>query len=223
MTTIKMILAITFCTLIFLQTSNAQNNEWKTDRKISILFGLNQPIVVKGFNIEANYIHNRLIFDFSHGVSLDFGKNLVSTELKDQNVVVHIPFSTGIGIGYRFTNWLNLRVEPKWHRFEFYYGGEDQNNSTIITSDKNNFSLGLGLYTFFRPFKKQNNFLKGISIAPSVRFWPTVSSTFLDNKFSYQNKFTNRIETIKSPASGIGLSPVIINVSIGYTFDLKKK
>jgi hypothetical protein len=222
MTTIKNTIIVIFSTLTFSQIINAQSNQWKSDKKVSILFGLTQPIFVKGFNIEANYIHNRLIFDFSHGVSLDFDKNLVTSELKSQNVVVHMPFSTGIGIGYRFTNWLNLRVEPKWHRFEFYYNGEDQNNSTKIATDKNNFSLGLGLYTFFRPFKKQGNFFKGISVSPSIRFWPTVSSSFADNKYSYQNKFTNKTETLKTLASGLGLSPLIINVSIGYTFNRKK-
>jgi hypothetical protein len=223
MTHIKKIIAAVFSILAFSLITNAQNDDWKSDRKISILLGLTQPLLVKGFNIEVNYIRKRLIVDFSHGVSLDFDRNLVSPVLKAQHVVVHMPFSTGIGVGYRFTNWLNVRVEPKWHRFEFYYNGETQNNATKIVSDKNNFSIGLGLYTFFRPFKKQENFLNGISIAPSVRFWPTVSSDFTNNKYNYQNKFTNKTETLKAPASGIGLTPLIINVSIGYTFDMKDK
>lgn len=218
----KQITVTAIAFLAIFQMANAQTQDWKKDRKIAVLFGLTQPLVVRGFNIEANYIHNRFIFDYSHGASLDFNKSLVSDELKAQGVVVHLPFSTGFGIGYRFTEWLNLRVEPKWHRFEFYYDGETQNETNRIAVDANNYSVGLGLYGFFQPFKKKENPLKGITIAPSVRFWPTVASSFTDNKFVYQNKNTGKQEELKTLASGIGFTPLIINISIGYTFNLKK-
>ncbi len=202
---------------------NAQNTAWKKDKKGAILFGLTQPLIVSGFNVEANYIHNRLIVDYSHGVSLDFSGNLLPDYLQQQGVVVHMPFSTGFGVGYRFKEWLNVRVEPKWHRFEFYYENEAQTAANRIAADGNNYSVGLGMYGFFQPFKKRDNFAKGITIAPSVRFWPTVASSFNDNEFSYQNKQTGQTETLKSLASGVGFSPLIVNVSIGYSFDFKKK
>jgi hypothetical protein len=104
--------AMIACSAMF-QTVNAQVHDWKKDRKGAVLFGLTQPLVVSGFNIEANYIHNRLIFDYSHGASLEFSGNLLPDYLQNQEIVVHMPFSTGFGIGYRFTEWLNLRVEPK--------------------------------------------------------------------------------------------------------------
>lgn len=223
MTPLKSTLFASLIGFFISQNVNAQTHDWKHDRKIAVLTGLSQALVVRGFNIEANYIHNRLIFDYSHGASLDFDKNLVTDELKAQGVVVHMPFSTGIGVGYRFTEWLNLRVEPKWHRFEFYYDGEDQNSANRIATDKNNFSVGLGLYTFLQPFKKKENLLKGLTIAPSIRFWPMVSSSFTNNKFTYQNKNTGKQEELKTLASGVGFTPLIINISIGYTFNLKKK
>lgn len=178
--------------------------------------------MASGFNIEGNYIHNRLIFDYSHGVSLDFDGNLLTKELKNQSITIHQPWTTGFGVGYRFKEWLNLRVEPKWHRFEFYYDGEPQNKSTEITS-YNTFSLGLGLYGAYLPFKNKENFLKRLLIAPSVRFWPTVSSGLKGDKFSYLNKKTNAIEGIKTLDPGIGFTPLVINISIGYSFQLKKK
>lgn len=202
---------------------NAQSQDWKQDRKAAVLFGLTQPLVVSGFNIEGNYIHNRFIFDYSHGVSLDFSGNLLPDYLQEQGVVVHMPFSTGFGIGYRFTEWLNLRVEPKWHRFEFYYDGDEQTAANRIAVDGNNFSLGLGLYGFFQPFKKQANVLKGFTVAPSIRFWPTVASSFGNDGFQYQNRNTGQTEELRALASGIGFSPLIVNVSIGYTFNLKKQ
>ncbi len=222
MTQLKKIVILCLIFIAFAQHATSQIQDWKRDRKIAVLTGLSQALVVRGFNIEANYIHNRLIFDYSHGTSLDFDKNLVTDELNAQGVVVHMPFSTGFGVGYRFTEWLNLRVESKWHRFEFYYEGEAQTTTNRIATDKNNFSVGLGLYTFLQPFKKKQNLLKGLTIAPSIRFWPTVSSSFTDNKFTYQNKNTGNEEELKTLASGVGFTPLIINISIGYTFNLKK-
>tara|TARA_B100000809_G_scaffold82376_1_gene80698 strand:- start:987 stop:1316 length:330 start_codon:yes stop_codon:yes gene_type:complete len=99
-------LSIAFHTVTFAQ-------DWKTDRKINVLFGLTQPLLVDAFNIEVNYIHNRLIFDYSHGVSLDFPGSSATADMERQGVAVHMPWTTGFGIGYRLNEWLNLHVEPK--------------------------------------------------------------------------------------------------------------
>ena len=221
MKTIKISLWLVLFSLLTSQNSNAQNQEWHTDRKVSVLFGLTQPLVLNGFNIEAAYIHNRLIFDYSHGVSLDFSEDLLTDDLQSQGVEVHIPFSTGFGVGYRFTRWLNVRVEPKWHRFEFYYADDEQITSNRIAVDSHNFSVGLGVYGFFQPFRNQQNALKGFSVTPSIRFWPTVASSFENNEFRYQNRNTGNTETLKTLASGIGFSPLIINLSIGYTLNFR--
>lgn len=211
-----------FYFLAILSVFTAKAQDWKTEKKINILFGLSQPLVASGFNIEGNYIHNRLIFDYSHGVSLDFKGSLVTDRLESQHIAVHLPWTTGFGIGYRLKEWINIRLEPKWHRFEFYYENEPQNNGIEITSF-NTFSLGIGLYGNYQPFKKKNNFLKGIAIAPSIRFWPTVSSTLKDNKTSYQNKITGKTEEIVKLDPGIGFTPLVINVSVGYSFQFKNK
>jgi hypothetical protein len=202
-------------------TSHLHAQDWKTDRNINVVFGLTQPLLVKGFNIEGNYIHHRLIFDYSHGISLDFSGNAVTADLKRQGVVVHMPYTTGFGAGYRFTEWLNLRVEPKWHRFEVYYDGEAQNSANEITAF-NTFSLGLGLYGNIRPFKHKSSFLNGFMLAPSIRFWPTVSST-LKGAYAYNNRKTLATEEIRTLDPGIGFTPIVFNVSIGYSFNLKKK
>lgn len=204
--------------LVSNQHAAAQTNDWKQDRQIAVLFGLTQPLAVSGFNIEGNYIHHRFIFDYSHGASLDFTGSLLPEYLQNQGVVVHMPFSTGFGIGYRFTEWLNLRIEPKWHRFEFFYEGDEQITANRIAVDENNFSLGLGLYGYFKPFKKTENALSGITVAPSIRFWPTIASSFDNNEFTYQNRITGNTERLESLASGIGFSPLIVNISLGYSF-----
>lgn len=211
----------TFIIALTVLTFQLQAQEWKNDKKVNLLFGLTQPLFVDGFNIEGNYIHNRLIFDYSHGVSLDFSQSSLTPELRNQGVTVHMPWTTGFGVGYRFNEWLNLRVEPKWHRFEFYYDDEPQTSENEITS-YNTFSLGLGLYANFRPFKNKASFIKGIMVAPSIRFWPTVSSTLDGDSFAYNNKNTLATETIETLDSGLGFTPIIFNISIGYSFDLKK-
>ncbi|WP_027075671.1 hypothetical protein [Maribacter antarcticus] len=212
---------LVFVFLIVSQTTSLAQ-EWKTDRKINVLFGLTQPLLVDGFNIEGNYIHNRLIFDYSHGVSLDFSGSSTTTELEMQGVTVHMPWTTGFGVGYRLNEWLNIRVEPNWHRFEFYYEGESQTSLNEIDS-YNTFSLGLGLYGNFQPFKNSTSFIKGIMVTPSIRFWPTVSSSLDGDSFTYNNKNTGAMETIEVLDSDVAFTPFIFNVSIGYSFDLKKK
>jgi len=209
---------VTLLTLLSLQT---QAQDWKSDEKINIVFGLTQPLLVKGFNIEGNFIYKRLIVDYSHGVSLDFSGSSVTTDLKNQGVAVHMPWTTGFGLGYRLKEWINIRLEPKWHRFEFYYDGEAQNKTNQITA-YNTMSLGIGVYGHYQPFKRQDNFLKGFMVAPSIRFWPTISSTMNGEKFSYLNKNTNQIEEIKILDPGVGFTPIVFNISIGYSFDQKK-
>lgn len=208
--------------LLTLFTFNSQAQDWRKDKKVNVVFGLTQPLLVKGFNIEGNYIHNRLIFDYSHGMSLDFSETTVTTDLKRQGLAVHMPWTTGFGVGYRIKEWINVRVEPKWHRFEFYYNGESQNAGNQITGN-NTFSLGIGIYGNYQPFKNKNNFLKGIMIAPSIRFWPTLNSTLTNDKFNYANKVTNKTEEIRTLDPGIGFTPLIFNISVGYSFDLKTK
>lgn len=200
--------------------SNAQ--DWKSEKKMNVVFGLTQPIFAKGFNIEGNYIHKRLIFGYSHGVSLDLAKTTVTPEMREQGLAVHLPYTTGFGIGYRLKEWVNVRIEPKWHRFEFYYDDEIQNSSNQITA-YNTMTIGIGVYGHYQPFKNKTSFLKGIMISPSIRFWPTISSTLEGNSYNYLNKNTGKSEEIKTLDVGPGFTPFIYNISIGYSFGLKKK
>ena len=206
---------------LFILSIHLHAQDWKLDKRVNILFGLSQPLFVDGFNIEGNYIHNRFIFDYSHGISLDFKEDALTDDLKNQGVVVHMPYTTGFGVGYRFKEWINLRVEPKWHRFEYYYNGEVQTAENEITA-YNAFSLGLGLYGSICLFKNSTSFLKGVMIAPSIRYWPTIHSTLGSEGFSYLNKNTNSIEKITTANPGFGFTPWVFNISIGYTFGLKK-
>jgi hypothetical protein len=159
----------------------ASAQDWKSDERINVMFGLTQPVLASGFNIEGNFIYDRFIFDYSHGVSLDFKDGSTTSSLRQQGVAVHMPYTTGFGLGYRITEWLNIRVEPKWHRFEFYYEDQPQTKSNQITA-YNTFSLGAG----------------------------------------YFNKNTNSNQEITKLDPGILFTPLVINLSVGYTFGIKK-
>ena len=213
---------VLFTVLLIMSALNTSAQDWRNEKRLNLLFGLSQPIVAHGFNIEINYIHDRFIFDFSQGVDLTFTGATLPASLQQQEVEVHMPWTTGFGIGYRFTDWINLRVEPKWHRFEFNYQNARQLTSNEITS-YNTFTLGLGLYGCYLPFKKKTNSLKGIMISPSVRYWPTLNSTLAGNSFYYFNTSTESTQQIKKYGPGIKLSPWVVNISIGYSFEFKKK
>jgi hypothetical protein len=81
----------------------------------------------------------------------------------------------------------------------------------------------LGFTATINPSKNKTSFLKGIMISPSIRFWSTISSTLEGNSYNYLNKNTGKSEEIKTLDIGPGFTPFIYNISIGYSFGLKKK
>jgi len=56
--------------LLLIGASISKINAQKKDREAAILFGLNQPLLLNGFNIEGNYFTKKMSFDYSHGISL---------------------------------------------------------------------------------------------------------------------------------------------------------
>ena len=205
---------------VFYHPLTAQQNPNRLSSRANLLFGLNQPLFVDGFNIEANLFYGRFAFDYSHGISLDFSNDLLSGDPADQGLTIHLPYTTGFGIGYRFTEWFNLRAEPKWHKFEVFYDGDAQTAANEIVS-YTTFSLGLGAYIDWRPFKNTPGPLNGFMISPSVRYWPRLSSSLNSDEFNYDNRITGNTETHKAMEVGLSNTPWIINVSIGYSLELK--
>ena len=209
-------------TCLFAQFANAQTT---TDKKVkkdllysnkfSVLAGLIQPLVLQGGNFEVNYTTKRLIFDYSHGFNL----NPPSTgDFETQNLELRLPFSTGFGIGYRITSFLDIRFEPKLHSWEVYYKDESQTSANIITNYRT-FTLGMGIYYRYFPFRNnESKFLQGITTSTSIRWWQNVSSTLENDEFAYNNKITGKTEVSKASNIGLGNTPLLVNISIGYTF-----
>lgn len=205
----------------FLPTKSFAQSSPALENKVNLLFGLNQ-VLASGFNVEGNVFYKRFAFDYSHGVSLDFAGPALSSEMNEQKLVVHLPYTTGFGLGYRFNEAFNIRIEPKWHRFELYYEGDAQNSSTRIVA-YNTFTLGLGAYYNWKPFKQKNNFLNHIMVVPSVRYWPRLSSSLKGDIYTYQNRETGELETHQAMEVGFANTPWIVNISVGYSFSKRKK
>jgi hypothetical protein len=214
----KNIIIITTTILLSISTSFSQEETKKTldySNRFSILFGLIQPTVLSGFNAEINYTTNRLIFDYSHGASLD---PPAAGDFKTQKVVMHIPVSTGFGIGYRFTSSFDIRFEPKLHSWEMYNEGDVQNDQTRI-ADFKTFTLGIGAYYRYMPFKNSTSkALQGITTSTSIRYWQNVGTTLRNDEINYFNKSTNKMEKLDAPSVGLANTPFVFNIAIGYTF-----
>jgi hypothetical protein len=214
----KNIILIATILMMSISNTSAQNKNKKDflySNRVSVLFGLLQPVIAQGFNMEINYTTKRLIFDYSHGVSLD---PPVVGDFEKQKVVLHIPSTNGFGIGYRYSSFFDVRFEPKLHSWEMYYKYEVQNDVTKINNFKT-FTLGIGAYYRYIPFKNSiNKALQGITTSTSLRYWQNVGTTLRDDKFSYFNKTTNKTETLEAPNIGFANTPIIFNIAIGYTF-----
>ncbi len=195
----------------------AQAQEVSQKNRFSVMFGLNQPIVLKGFNIEGNYWMKKWVIDYSHGFNLHADGEFLSNEYERQQIDFKITHSLGLGIGYRFTKGFNLRFEPKLHIYETYYDGQEQSNENSIVNF-NTVTLGFGAYYRWMPFEKNKGFAKGITIAPSLRYWYKVDSSLPNDQHSYFNTRSNQNEILKAPNIGAANTPWIINVSVGYTF-----
>lgn len=195
-------------------------NEKFTNVKVNLLFGLNQPLL-SGFNVEGNLFYKRLVFDYSHGISLNMDNTLLDATNQATGIDVHIPWTTGFGVGYRFNDWFNLRAEPKWHKFELYHMGEEQITDKLIGS-YTTFSMGIGAYANIQPFKRQDNFLKGFMIAPSVRWWPRVSSSLPNNSLEFYSRSMDKEVKHEAMEVGVANTPLIINVSVGYSLGWNK-
>ncbi len=193
----------------------SQSSEFLYSNKFSILAGLIQPLLLKGGNIEVNYFTDKMSFDYSHGFSLN--PPTVGT-YKDQNISLHLPFSTGFGVGYRFSSFFDIRFEPKLHSWELYYKDAEQTEANKI-KDFKTITLGFGAYYRYFPFKNsESTFLQGFELSSSIRYWQNVGTTLTNDEIIYANKTTNKTETLKAPSIGLANTPLIINIGIGYTF-----
>jgi len=191
-------------------------------QEVSLVFGLNQPLVLHGFNFEANYWTKKFVIDYSHGFGLRFRDNLVPPEARGQHLAFNITHSLGVGFGYRFTESFNLRIEPKLHIWQMYYDDAFRMDGGRIKT-YTTYTLGLGAYYRWMPFGNSEGALRGITIVPSLRWWPNVGSSLKNNEYEYYNLHTEKTEVHRANNIGVSNTSWFVNVSVGWTFLKNKK
>lgn len=194
---------------------SAQNPE--KENEFTIGFGLIQPLALQGFNYEIDYWTPKMVIDYSHGINLHIDGSEMGEEIKNQNIDFKVTNSLGFGFGYRFTKNFNLRLEPKMHTYQTFYKGKEQVADNSI-ANFTTYTLGLGAYYRWLPFERKENWARGITIVPNMRYWGKIATNLPDGTVSYHNEITDQVESFEAPNIGIGNSPFIINITIGYTF-----
>ena len=173
----------------------------------TLLAGLGQPLIGHGFNLAGTYFTRRITFEYSHGMFLRYTGALLS----DKNIEsIYAQYSTGLGIGYRLTPYLDVRAEAKNHRFT-----AQLNSRQSVTYT--NTDLGAGVYYRFYPFARREVWSRGLVVEPSLRYWHYVYSTLPDVAVTYT---TDAGQVMDHRPYNFGLFG---NVSIGYTFGLLSK
>lgn len=189
---------------------------------LAINLGLIQPLLLGGANLEVDLRRGHLVVAYSHGWSLEFDGSAITGEMRTQKVSMHLPYSTGLGVGYSrwsrsASSFFDLRVEGKVHRFEAAYSSLDGKQRTAIAS-YSTFTLGAGAYWTFLPFSRRSDALRGLNFSTSVRVWPKLGSTLQDDQVTYDNATTGRTETHQAANIGFANTPLLVNVSVGYVF-----
>ena len=187
----------------------------KHDLEAALVFGLVQPVVLSGGNVELDTRVDHFVLSYSHGWSLNISGSSVVGDAQEQHLAYYLPYSTGLGIGYQITKNFDVRVEPKLHRFDVRV--DDPALGMDLVSYRT-LTIGAGAYYKVRPFARRDDFLRGFVASTSVRFWPRVWSSLEDDRFEYDNPVTGRREVHRAANIGVANTPLILNVSVGYAF-----
>jgi hypothetical protein len=209
---------LTFISCLFSLVSLAQVHQNQAENfKFGVVFGLTQPIILNGFNVEFNYYTEHFVFDYSHGFNLVFQNNTLTDEEKRQHLKFKVTHSLGVGVGYRVTPDLNIRIEPKVHLWNVHQDTEGFSQSNFIKKYAT-YTLGLGAYYRIQPFRNTDSFMNGLTIVPNVRWWPNIGSSLPNGRFEYNNIITGKTETHFAKNIGVANTPFFGNVSVGYSF-----
>ncbi|PJZ31218.1 hypothetical protein [Leptospira kmetyi] len=184
----------TIISLLLFFTAFSLNSE-----AVSIQGGLSQPLL-GGWNVAGTYYGKKFLFEYSHGTDLHFdrmgGAGLSEAERK-QDLKVHVPYTTGFGIGYLFTPNFDLRLEFKEH---FYRVQSNTSPDELYLSQ----ALGIrsdlpvsgnGAENWVPPLSQNENFM-------DVTLRKAVESEFLYNAHYVIPGTTHRYRT---RSAGLGL------------------
>jgi hypothetical protein len=201
------------------ESSEGRNSFRPDGPSVAVNLGLIQPLALGGANIQVDLRFGHFIAAWSHGWSLEVP---VVGEMQRQGVELHLPYTTGLSLGVQYhvnslNSYFDLRFEAKAHRFEASYASLDGAMRTQI-ANYNTFTVGGGAYWTWMPFAKRSEALAGINISTSLRLWPKVADTLAGSSSTYESTRTGQVERHEAANIGIGNTPLVGNVSIGYIF-----
>jgi hypothetical protein len=169
--------------------------------RMSAMIGLTQWLVLRGGNVALEYKTGRLAFELSHGQGLDLNQLPSMSLTSDERAAgarVYVPWTTGFGVGFRFTEHLHALVEFKAHRYNV--SGRERD----VEIDYTTFSIGPSVFYSIYLYK-------GLFLEPNVRFWPNVASTLANNRATIVDSNGTAYE---HKAHDFGL---FANVNLGWT------
>ncbi len=196
--------------------TQADEDDWTemSHPEVALLAGLIQPILLGGGNVELDLYWGRLVVGYSHGFLLNFRGDTLVGEAAQQGLALHLPYSTGLSVGYRFLPWLDARLEGKVHRFEV----REASSGTPLF-DYTTMTLGVGVYAQYRPFRdfgvQTDEWLHGFLVLCSVRYWPNLWTSLPNDELAYPHPSLGDVEH-HAANIGIANTPFIVNVSVGY-------
>jgi hypothetical protein len=162
--------------------------------------GLAQWTLFGGGNVAGQLKFGRAVVEYSHGQGLRLDQaaafGLTKSE-RDAGVDLALVWTTGGGVGVQITPNLHVLVEVKAHRYEAR--GADANTLRYTT-----YTVGPGVFYDLYLYK-------GLFLQPSLRWWPTVASTYDGDRSLTGADGTSRRHARHD------LMP-FPNVSIGWTF-----
>lgn len=161
--------------------------------RLTVLAGLIQPAFLGGANVAATYFTDRWTFEYSHGMWLKYPEVARDAETTSR---LYSPYTTGFGVGYRFTRNFDTRLEFKVHGYE----------ATLVNGENltyQTYSVGLGAYY-------RLHLWRGLLLEPSVRWWPNVGSSLPEGRHAFT---TVEGQSLTHEAHNLGL---FVNVSLGY-------
>lgn len=200
----------------------APRAEFPYSHRLTVGAGLSQ-LLLGGGNVQVEYTTNRLVFDYSHGFNINLDGTAASIDAQDQKIAERLTQTLGLGVGYRITPTLDIRLEPKLHFIEAHYNGTVREGANQVASYKT-VTLGAGAYYKYYPFRKREGALAGLLLMPSVRYWPNVWSSLTDDKLTYTNRVTGKTETYRAASQGLpGTGGLLANVTLAYTFGMGRK
>jgi hypothetical protein len=165
----------------------------------AVMLGLGQW-ALGGGNVAVQGRIGRLALEYSHGqgVHISEASFLQNASETAVGADVYEPWTTGLGVGLMVTDNLRVLLEVKANHYDVR--GGDRNTELDYTT----YTVGPGVFY-------EIPIWRGLFLQPSLRWWPTVASTFKDG--STLRRADGSSVTMDRHESGI-----FPNVNLGWEF-----